>query len=169
MVLRKNDPASSQASHRSAGARVLLLEAPYYAEIVEALAKGALSVIAAAGATAERLSVPGALELPQALSALIAADRIGRGASARAYDGVAVLGCVIRGETAHYDVVVENANHFLMQLAITYGVPLGNALLTVDTEAQAWARAEADKGGDAARACLRLIELERSLGSGPRA
>ena len=76
------------------------------------------------------------------------------------------LGCVIRGETSHYDIVCNNANHWLMDVAVETCLPLGNAILTVDTEAQALARARggADgKGGDAARACLRLIELQRAF------
>jgi len=166
MVQRLNEPVSAAAVPRVPGARILLLEAPYYPAIVGRLVEGALAAVSAAGATAGRLTVPGALELPQALAALIAADRLGRRAGQRTYDGVAVLGCVIRGETAHYDVVVGNTNQFLMKLAVKYGVPLGNALLTVDSEAQALARANADKGGDAARACLRLIEIERALKAG---
>ena len=157
------------APTRLAGARVLILEAPYYGQIVDALADGALAVIAEAGATAERMAVPGALELPQALAALVAADRIGRNAGARrTFDGVVVLGCVIRGETSHYDIVCENANHWLMRTAIDFGVPLGNAILTMETMAQAEARSaggKANKGGEAAAACLRMIEIVRQLGA----
>ena len=85
---------------------------------------------------------------------------------AASWDGVVALGCVIRGETSHYDIVCNNANHWLMEVAIEHAMPLGNGILTVDTEAQALARARggADgKGGDAARACLRLIELQRAF------
>ena len=168
MVLRQTEPGIAVPSLK--GARVLILEAPYYAGITKALVDGALAALAEAGAAGDRLAVPGALELPQALAALIHAERIGRFAgAAKIYDGVVVLGCVIRGETAHFDVVIDNANHWLMKLAIKHGIPLGNGLLTMDTEAQAWARAEpgkGHKGGEAARACLRLIEIERQLKSG---
>ena len=169
MVQRPHEP-SATAVPKIAGARVLILEAPYYKGIVNALADGALAVIAEAGATAERMAVPGALELPQALAALVHADRVGRSASRRrAYDGVVVLGCIIRGETSHYDIVCNNANHWLMRVAIDYGVPLGNAILTMENEDQAKARAaggKANKGGEAARACLRMIEIERQLAPG---
>ena len=81
------------------------------------------------------------------------------------YDGAVALGCVIRGETSHYDIVCNNANHWLMEVAIRNGVPLGNGILTVDTEAQALARAHgtSGKGGAAVRACLSLIELARTF------
>lgn len=167
MVQRNNEPS---AAPRVAGARVLILEAPFYAGIVDALAEGALAVIAQAGATAERMAVPGALELPQALAALVAADRIGRGAGQRkAYDGVVAIGCVIRGQTYHFELVCNSANHWLMRTAIDFGVPLGNAILTVENEEQAKVRAaggKANKGGEAAIACLRMIEIERQLGAG---
>ena len=106
--------------------------------------------------------MPGALEIPQVLSAAAAARAAGR----TSFDGAIALGCVIRGETAHYDIVVNNANHWLMETAITKDVPVGNGILTVDTEAQAMARAEGGikgKGGDAARACLALIETKRGF------
>ncbi len=167
MVLRQTNTAS--AAQTLQGVRVLILEAPYYAHITNPLAEGALAVIVAAGGRATRIAVPGALELPQALAALVHADRIGRFAALekRSYDGAVILGCVIRGETSHYDTVCNEANRGLMEIALRHGVLLGNALLTVNTEAQALARADggkANKGGEAARACLRLIEIERQLG-----
>ena len=166
MIQRVIEPSPS-AAPKSLGARVLILEAPFYGDIVGALTDGALAAIAQAGATAERMAVPGALELPQALAALVHADRIGRGAGARkAYDGVVVLGCVIRGETSHYDIVCDNANHWLMRTAIDYGVPLGNGILTMETMEQAKVRSapgKDNKGVEAAVACLRMIEIERQL------
>ena len=83
-----------------------------------------------------------------------------------AFDGVIAIGCVIRGETYHFEVVCDNANHWLMETAVNYGVPVGNAILTVDTREQALERAKGGrdgKGGDAARACLRLIEIRRTF------
>lgn len=169
MVVRNAETTASAAMPKVAGARILILEAPYYAKITNALAEGALAAITGAGATAERLAVPGALELPQALSALVEANRIGQFAGDRKkWDGVVVLGCVIRGETTHYETVCDNSNHWLMQVALQHGVPLGNALLTVNTEAQAWERADPAKancGGGAAVACLRLIEIKRQFGA----
>ena len=120
----------------------------------------------AAKATYERIVVPGALEIPQALAQAVKADLIGSDDADARFDGCVALGCVIRGETSHYDIVCNNANHWLMEVAIRNGIPLGNGILTVDTEAQALARARAGengKGGDAARACLSLIELAHAL------
>lgn len=168
-MVERNQETTAAAAPKVAGARILILEAPYYTKITSALADGALAVIAEAGATAERLAVPGALELPQALAALIHANRVGNFAdNAKGYHGVVVLGCVIRGETSHYDIVCDNANHWLMHLATKHGVPLGNGLLTMENEAQAVTRAaggKANKGGEAAAACLRMIEIKRQFGA----
>jgi 6,7-dimethyl-8-ribityllumazine synthase len=152
-----------------AGARVLLIEAPYYGAIAEALAAGAIAELEAAGATYERLQVPGALEIPLALEQAAAAGLIGLspgGAANARFDGCVALGCVIRGETTHYETVCANANHWLMEIAVRHAVPLGNAILTVENEAQALARAEGGrrgKGADAVRACLTLIGHARAF------
>ena len=146
-------------------AHILIIEAPYYEDVSVALAEGALAVLAAHGCTYERVVVPGALEIPQVLAVSAASGRFDED-SERPFDGVVALGCVIRGETSHYDIVVNNANHWLMQIAADLAVPVGNAILTVDTHAQAMARAEgglAGKGADAARACLKLIEIGRDF------
>ena len=139
---------------------ILIIEARYYADIADELAAGAIAVIEANGATYERIVVPGALEIPQALMIAVETDF--------EFDGVVATGCVIRGETAHYDVVVENTNPWLMSIATRESIPVGNAILTVDTREQALVRARggADgKGGDAARACLRLMEIQRAFES----
>lgn len=144
-------------------AHVLVIEARYYEDIAEELLAGAVAVLEAHGATHERIAVPGALEIPQVLALAAEAGRL-EAESARPIEGVIVLGCVIRGETAHYDIVCNNANHWLMQVATDMALPVGNAILTVDTKEQALARATGGskgKGGDAARACLRLIEISR--------
>lgn len=147
----------------AAGARLLVVEAPYYEDISELLWTGAERAIAAAGASYERVSVPGALEIPQAIAiALASSERNGR-----PYDGAVALGCVIRGETSHYDIVAGESARALMDIAVHRGFPIGNGILTVDSEAQAIARAsgeELDKGGDAARATLALIALKRRQG-----
>jgi 6,7-dimethyl-8-ribityllumazine synthase len=147
-------------SDRVSGARLLGVEAPYYQDISAMLWTGAARAIESAGATWERISVPGALEIPQAIAiALDGAERSGR-----AYDGAVALGCVIRGETSHYDIVAGESARALMLIAVGRGFPIGNGILTVDTEAQAIARASGDKldkGGDAARAALALIALKR--------
>lgn len=152
-------------------AHILILESRYYDDIGELLLEGALAVAEARGVTFERFNVPGALELPQALA--IAIDERnssedgtrGQGAG-RPFDGAVALGCVIRGETSHYDIVCNNANHWLMREAMGAGLPIGNAILTVDTREQALARARGGvngKGGDAMRACLSLIEMRRQM------
>ena len=151
-------------SEGAQGAHVLIIEAPYYEAISAELAADAVAELAAAGATYERVSVPGALEIPQALAQAVKAGLIGSDDANARFDGCIALGCVIRGETSHYDIVCNNANHWLMHLAVANAIPLGNAILTVDTEAQALERARGGrkgKGADAVRACLALIALER--------
>jgi 6,7-dimethyl-8-ribityllumazine synthase len=153
-----------------AGARVLLIDAPYYGAIAEALMVGAVAELEAAGATFERVQVPGALEIPLALGQAVAAGLIPAGAANARFDGCVALGCVIRGETTHYETVCANANHWLMEIAVRHGIPLGNAILTVETEDQALARAEGGrrgKGADAVRACLSLIGHARAFAARP--
>ncbi len=148
------------------GAHLLIIESPYYADVTQELIAGAIAVIEDNAGSYDRVAVPGALEIPQALAAAIHAGLICSKGEKR-YAGVIALGCVIRGETAHYDIVCNNANHWLMESIIQHRVPFGNGILTVDTHAQALARAQGGaggKGGDAARACLRLIELGAEFG-----
>ncbi|HEX2216921.1 MAG TPA: 6,7-dimethyl-8-ribityllumazine synthase [Xanthobacteraceae bacterium] len=142
------------------GARVLVVEARFYDDVADALWMGAKRVLDAASASIDRISVPGALEIPQALAFVLDAAR----QNDRPYDGAVALGCVIRGETSHYDVVAGESARALLDIAVSRGTPIGNGILTVDTEAQAFARAshnQRDKGGDAARATLALIALKR--------
>jgi 6,7-dimethyl-8-ribityllumazine synthase len=142
------------------GSHALIVEARFYDDIQDALLEAAIIELDEAGVTHEVITVPGALEIPAAtVIAIEAAEKAGR-----PYDAVVALGCVIRGETSHYDTVCNNANHWLMDVAVRNAIPLGNAVLTVDTEAQALARARGGregKGADAVRACLALIALER--------
>jgi 6,7-dimethyl-8-ribityllumazine synthase len=162
-MVQKSAPAlRDEKSAHQLRAHVLFIEARFYEDITDLLVEGATAECAKCGVTFERVAVPGALEIPQVLAAAAAARAAGR----TTFDGVVVLGCVIRGETAHYDIVCHNANHWLMDVAVRYEVPVGNAILTVDTRAQAVARAEGGivgKGGDAARACLKLIETKRAF------
>jgi 6,7-dimethyl-8-ribityllumazine synthase len=147
-----------------AGARLLVVEARFYEDIADALLAGAGRALAAAGATFDRVSVPGALELAPAIA--IAADAAAR--AGRPYDGAVALGCVIRGETLHFEIVSQESARALLDLSVARRLPVGNGVLTVDTDAQAWARArpeEGDKGGDAARAALALIRLARRAGA----
>jgi 6,7-dimethyl-8-ribityllumazine synthase len=150
------------------GLRVLILEAPYYEAVNAELFAGAKAVFDGAKIDYDRVSVPGALELPQAFASAIGKDLFSDQTAGAKYAGAIALGCVIRGETAHYDIVCNNTNHWLMTLAVTNRIPLGNAVLTVDTLDQALARARGGamgKGGDAARACLRLMRLARDFGT----
>ena len=139
---------------------------PFLPALADALLAGAKAAIEKAGASFERLTVPGSLEVPAAIAiALDAAERAGK-----PYDGVVALGCVIRGDTIHFEIVSHESARGLMDLSVARKLPLGNGIVTVDTEHQAWERArpeEADKGGDAARAALAMIALKRSL-AGPQ-
>lgn len=162
MVLKTTTSAADTKSAPLLKAHVLIIEARFYEAIADMLADGAVAECGKRGVTFERIVVPGALEIPQVLAAAGAAKSAGR----FAFDGAIVLGCVIRGETAHYDIVCNNANHWTMDAASRHDVPVGNGILTVENKAQAIARAEggiSGKGGDAARACLRLIELKREF------
>jgi 6,7-dimethyl-8-ribityllumazine synthase len=144
-------------------ARILIVEARFYDDIADALLTGATRALDAANANYDRLTVPGALEIPAAIA--IAVDAANN--KAQPYDGVVALGCVIRGDTLHFEIVSQESARALMDIAVARGLPLGNGILTVDTEAQAWARArleEGDKGGDAARAALAMVRLKRSVG-----
>ena len=148
------------------GHRFLIIEAPYYADVAAALIEGALAEFDAAGASYDRIEVPGALEIPQALGAAVKAGLMTTPEATGKYSGAVVLGCVIRGETSHYDIVCNNANHWMMDIAMAHRVPLGNAILTVDTHEQAMVRASGGrkgKGADAARACLRLVQLANTF------
>ena len=147
------------------GVRMLVVDARFYVDIADALLAGATRALETAGAAFDRVSVPGSLEVPPAIAmALEAAERAGK-----PYAGAVALGCVIRGDTIHFEIVSTESARALMDLSVARGIPIGNGILTVDTEAQAWARArpeEADKGGDAVRAALSLVRLKRRLGSG---
>ena len=166
MAGRPTRTVTLPASQGRTRCRVLIIEGRFYQPISDELAKGAIAELEAAGATYERIAVPGALEIPQVLAQAVAAGLIPASAPSSRYAGAIALGCVIRGETSHYDVVCNNANHWLMDVSVRGHVPIGNGILTVDTEEQAMKRARGGrdgKGGDAARACLRLVEIGRQL------
>ena len=150
---------------------MLLIEAPYYGAVAAELLAGATAELDAAGASFERIAVPGALEIPLALAEAVKAGLIPGDAPHARFDGCVALGCVIRGETTHYDTVCSNANHWLMDIAARHAIPLGNAILTVESEAQALERARGGrrgKGAEAVRACLTLIGHARTFAA-PRA
>jgi 6,7-dimethyl-8-ribityllumazine synthase len=157
---------STQQSPVRGKHRILVIEARFNETIADELANGALAELAAAGMAYDRVAVPGALEIPQVLAAAVQSGLIPATAPSARYAGAVALGCVIRGDTSHYDIVCNNANHWLMDLATRHSVPVGNAILTVENEAQAMARAQGGrdgKGADAVRACLRMIEIARQF------
>jgi 6,7-dimethyl-8-ribityllumazine synthase len=147
------------------GARILVVEARYYEGIADALLAGVRGALDAAETEMDLVTVPGALEIPAMIAiALDAAE--GRG---RPYDAAIALGCVIRGETGHYDIVAGESARALMDLSVARRFPIGNGILTVETEAQAWARAKVDdmnKGGGAAEAALGVLRATRRLTAG---
>ena len=154
------------AAPERSGLRILVIEARFYQDIADELVEGAMAELTAEGVGYERVVVPGALEIPQVLASAVRAGIIPRGAARSRFAGAVALGCVIRGETSHYDIVCDNANHWLMETAIRAGVPVGNGILTVDTHEQAMARARGGrdgKGADAVRACLRLVDVARQF------
>ena len=138
--------------------KILIVEARYYADISDALLKSASAALKAAGAEVEVLTVPGALEIPGAIAL----------ASARSYDGYVALGCVIRGETTHYEIVSNESARGLMDLTVREKLAIGNGILTVENEDQAWARTDAsrveDKGANAAKAALAMAALRAKYG-----
>ena len=136
---------------------ILMVTAPFYRDIADALLQGARAALAEAGAVVEEVEVPGALEIPAA---------IGMGVATQRFDGFVALGCVIRGETPHFDLVCKESAEGLSRLALDYQLALGNGILTVENRAQAQARCGGDhghKGADAARACLQMLMLKHQL------
>jgi 6,7-dimethyl-8-ribityllumazine synthase len=155
---------SKRGESKGKGARILIVEARYYDDIADALLAGATKALKEAGAAFDVVSVPGSLEIPSAIAIAIEAAPRRR----RRYDGAVALGCVIRGETIHFEIVSQQSARGLIELAIAQRFPIGNGIITVETEAQAWARArveEQDKGGDAARAALALLDVKQKLGT----
>lgn len=137
---------------------ILIVEARYYNAITDALLQGAAAEIECQGSSWDKITVPGALEIPAAIRYALETSL---------YDGFVALGCVIRGETSHYDTVCEESARGLTWLSIEQMAAIGNGILTVENEAQAWERAAIDqgnKGADAARACLTLIDLKCRFG-----
>jgi len=142
--------------------RMLVVEARYYDHIAEALLKGATAALEEAGAAFDRVVVHGALEIVPAIAIAVDASKRKRAP----YDGVVALGCVIQGETFHFDIVAMQSARALIDYSVTQQLPAGNGILTVDNEAQALKRsdpAQGNKGGEAARAAITLARLRRDL------
>ena len=143
-----------------APAHFLILEARFYDAIADDLLAGAKAALAAAGATYDVITLPGALEVPVSLALCVDAAE----AAFRPYSGAVVLGCVIRGETYHFEIVANDSCRGVMEVSLARKFPVGNGFLTVENEQQALERADpssGDKGGDAARAALAVLRLKR--------
>ena len=150
-----------------AGQHFLIVEARFYTEIADAMAAGAAQALDNAGVTHDRIEVPGALEIPAAIA--MAAQQQAEDGKGRRYDGFVALGCIIRGETYHFEVVSNESARGIMDLSIRHCLAVGNGILTVENEEQAWVRADPmrkDKGGDAARAALAMAAHARNFGTG---
>jgi len=159
-AVRRARAIAKTSGKKTDAIRILIVEARFYHDISASLLLGATHVIEAAGAQHDRLTVPGALEIPAAIAMALDASK---GSS---YDGVVALGCVIQGETYHFEIVADQSARALVDLSVARQLPVGNGILTVDTQAQAIARSGNDdrnKGAAAARAALAMIALKRSL------
>lgn len=145
---------------RRTAPRLLLVRAPYYRAVIEGTTRGAQRILGEAGATHDVLDVAGAFEIPQAIRlALRGRER---------FDGFVALGCIVRGETDHYEFICRATMDGLMSVALQFGIALGSSLLTVDSMAQAEARSGEDghnNGAEAAVAALLQIDAARRLGS----
>lgn len=140
--------------------KILVIEARFYDKISDALLEGALDVLQKAKVEITKVTVPGALEIPHVISMAEAANS--------GFDGYVALGCVIRGETTHYDYVCQESARAIMDLAVNQQLAIGNGIITVENDDQAWARAskdKKDKGGFAANAALKMIKIRAELGA----
>ncbi len=138
--------------------KILIIEARYYEGISDSLLEGALNVLQQPGVEVTKVTVPGALEIPHVIAYAEAAKS--------GFDGYVALGCVIRGETTHYDYVCQESARAIMDLAVNKQLAIGNGIITVENEDQAWARAKKDKkdkGGFAANAVLKMIKIRSEL------
>lgn len=142
--------------------QVLIVEARFYEDIADELVKGATAILDDAGIASERIAVPGVFEVPAAVRFAIRSMEVR--AAAGSYSGYVALGCVIRGDTDHYEHICGQASRALMDLSVTYSVAMGFGILTCDTREQALERAAVEmknKGADAARACLHMMKLKK--------
>ncbi len=143
---------------------VLIVEARFYEDIADEMARGAVAVLDEAGIVHERLAVPGVFEVPAAIRFAIRAMETH--SATTDYAGFIALGAVIRGETDHYDHICRESSRALMEIAVHQSAALGFGILTCDTKDQAQTRAaisQGNKGADAARACLRMMDIKKEL------
>ena len=149
------------------GARVLVVEARFYDDLADALLEGATKALESAEVEFDVLTVPGALEITSMMVIALEAAK----SAGHPYDAAVALGCVIRGETTHYELVSGESCRGLMDVSISRAFPLGNGILTVENDEQAWERAhpgKQDKGGGAVRAALTVLGIARSLSKAVR-
>jgi 6,7-dimethyl-8-ribityllumazine synthase len=136
--------------------RIGIVQARFNAGVTDALAAACLAELQALGVSASHIRhvhVPGALEVPLALMAM---------ADSEGYDALIALGCIIRGETYHFELVANESGAGVSRVSLDHHIPIANAILTVENEAQAWARAD-DKGCDAARVAVEMANLMEDL------
>lgn len=152
----------------SGSPHLLIVEARFYDDLADTLLEGATDALKEAGASWDVITVPGALEIPAVIS--MALDGMDEGGTE--YDGFVALGTVIRGDTYHFDIVANESSRAIMELSISESLAIGNGILTVENQEQAWTRArrhdgpgEKDKGGFAARAALTMIAVKKKLGA----
>ena len=148
---------------------IMVVESRYYTEVADELAASVITELEGAGASYERFEVPGAFEIPAAIG--FAIRSMDFSTARQRFDGYVALGCVIRGETTHYDYVCQESARALQDLAVRFSLALGYGILTCENREQAMVRARrdgADRGGHAARACLRMIGLKSSFRLYPR-
>lgn len=151
---------AAEANERLDGVRVLIVEGRFYDDLNDELLAGARAAVEAVGASCEVVTVPGALEVPTAI--LIALDDAE--AAGKPFDAAVALGCVVRGETYHFEIVAGESSRALIDLSVSRKLPLGNGILTVENDEQAWVRArvtDGNKGGGAVEAALALLRLKR--------
>lgn len=148
----------------SEGPYLLIIDARFYEDIADELVKGAIAAIEAGGGSHTRVSVPGAFELPAAVRFAVRSMELVGGR--RRYDGYVALGCVIKGETDHYEHVCRESIHGISNIAVEYSLAVGLGILTCATREQAVARAavnQGNKGGAAAEAAMHMIRVKRSF------
>ncbi len=144
--------------------KILIVEARFYEDIADELAAGAIEAIEEAGMSYDRIAVPGVLEIPAAVSMALISSEAGAGTQ---YAAFVTLGCVIRGETTHYEIVSGESARALMDISVAEGLALGNGIQTVENSDQAWARtrrSEKNKGRGAAVAAIAMLQLRKQFG-----
>ncbi len=145
---------------------ILIVTGSFYKDIAHMLEVGAISALTEEGASYDRIEVPGALEIPGVISLAVKSGLIPRTKNHGKYDGAIALGCIIRGETYHFEIVSNESSRGLTDLGVLDHIPIGNGILTVENRDQALARlknGDNHKGEDAARACLSLIKVDKAV------